>query len=262
MAVIYLYGFTGSGTVLPEQGLLGVGDVEVELVELEAPAGVAAAVGRITSPDFTGEALESRADDLEWMAEQGLRHEQVVAWFVDNDGILPSRLLTLFSSEEALRARTAEEADSIRARLDRFTGLDEWDLKVAYDSAALIEHIGEVSGEVAELDRALATATPGKKFLLQKKRQDLARTESRAAARRLARELLDALRPLAEEVRAVDPPGDDVPVVLNAALLVHRERRPELSDAALEARSRVERLGLRPSLTGPWAPYRFLDADE
>jgi hypothetical protein len=262
MAVIYLYGFTESGTALPERGLLGVGDAEVELIELGEPEGVAAAIGRIGSPEFGGDALEARTADVEWMAEQGLRHEQVVAWFVDHAGILPSRLLTLFSSEDALRASASREAEGIRDRLDRFAALDEWDLKVSYDATGLIEHIGEVSEEVAELDRALAAATPGKRFLLQKKRRDLARTESRTAARRLARELLDTLRPLAEEVRAVDPPSDDVPVVLNAALLVHRQRRSELTAASEEAATRLERLGLHPSLTGPWAPYRFMDPDE
>lgn len=259
MGVIYLYGFTDPDSSPPSGGLLGVGDAEVDVVELE---GVAAVVGRIDSPAFDGEALERNTADVEWMAEQGLRHEQVVAWFVDHARILPSRLLTLFSGLEALADEVAGESEAIRSRLDRFGGLDEWDLKVAYVPARLMARIGEVSEEVGRLEREIEAASPGKRFLLEKKRKDVARTEARNAAGRLARDLLDALRPLADDVARLDPPGEEVPVSLNAALLVARDRREEMRSTFDRKRGRLEELGLTAQLTGPWAPYRFLDRHE
>ena len=255
MSVVYLYGFTPAATTLPDRGLLGVGDVEVELVELGE---FSAVVGRLDAPGFAGDALEQNSGDVEWMAEQGLRHEQVVAWFVDHASILPSRLLTLFSGVDALRDRVEEDRSTIQSRLDRFGPLDEWDLRVSYESDRVMEHIAEISGEVEELDRQISEASPGKRFLLEKKRKDLARSESRTAAARLARELLASLRPLAEEVVTVDPPGDAPPATLTAALLVRRDRRDRVRSVVAAEGARVESLGLNVRLTGPWAPYRFL----
>lgn len=255
MSVIYLYGFVPAGTELPANGLLGVADAPVERVE---GPGFDAVVSRIESDDFSDEALEQKSGDVEWMAEQGLSHEQVVAWFVDHASILPSRLLTLFSGDSAVRATMEREAARVRSELERLAGYREWDLKVGSDAARLMANLAAVSEEVGRLDREIEEAGPGKRFLLEKKRKELARTEGRDAARRLARELLDALRPLAHDVVTLDPPADATPSTLSAALLVSRDEERALLDRIEQERARLEPLGLTFQVTGPWAPYRFM----
>lgn len=255
MSVIYLYGFVPAGTELPTGGLIGVADAPVERVE---GPGFDAVVSRIDSDEFRGEGLERNIADVGWMAEQGLSHEQVVAWFVDHASILPSRLLTLFSGESAVRSAMEREASRVRGELERLAGYREWDLKVGSDATRLMANLGAVSEEVGRLDREIEEAGPGKRFLLQKKRTELARTEGRDAARRLARELLDALRSRARDVVTLDPPADAVPSTLSAALLVDREEESALFDQIEQERSRLEPLGLTFQITGPWAPYRFM----
>lgn len=255
MSVIYLYGFVPGRTELPPDGLLGVADSPVERV---SGSDFAAIVSRVESEEFRGESLERHSADVEWMARQGLAHEQVVAWFVDHASILPSRLLTLFSGETALRETMERESDRIRAELERLDGLREWDLKVGSDGDRLLAHLGEISEEVGRLDREIEEASPGKRFLLEKKRKELARTEGRGAARRLARELLDSIRPRARDVLTLDPPSDAAPSTLSAALLVDREEESALFDHLAGERERLEPLGLTVALTGPWAPYRFM----
>lgn len=255
MSVIYLYGFVPDGVAPPPGGLLGVGDVEVERVD---GPGFGAIIGRLDSEEYRPDALERNCADVEWMAEQGLLHEQVVAWFVDHGSILPSRLLTLFSGLESVRAVLEQESGRIRGELDRLAGLREWDLRVGHDPGRILEHLGEISEEVGRLDREIEAAAPGKRFLLEKKRKDMARTEGRDAARRMARDLLDALRPLAEDVVTLDPPADATPTTLNAAFLVDRQGEAALTAELAGARERLEPLGLTISVTGPWAPYRFM----
>lgn len=256
MSVIYLYGFVPEGVGLPGGGLLGVGDAVVERVEGE---GLAAVISEVESEEFSGEALERNCADVEWMAEQGLHHEQVVGWFVDHGTILPSRFLTLFSGRGAVRDAMEGEGERIRRELARFEDLREWDLRVGHDPERLLAHLGEVSDEVARLDREIAEASPGKRFLLEKRRKDIARTEGRDSARRLAQELLDALRSHAKEVVTLRPPADTEPSTLNAALLVERSEEGALVRDAERERTRLEPLGVRIQLTGPWAPYRFME---
>jgi hypothetical protein len=255
MSVIYLYGFVPDDVAPPPGGLLGVGDVEVERVD---GPGFGAIIGRLESDDFRPDALERNCANVEWMAEQGLLHEQVVAWFVDHAAILPSRLLTLFSGEASVRAVLDREADRIRAELDRLAGLREWDLRLGHDPTKILQHLGEISEEVGRLDREIEAAGPGKRFLLEKKRKDMARTEGRDAARRMAHDLLDVLRPHARDVVTLDPPADATPTTLNAALLVDREGEAALAAELDGARERLEPLGLTIAVSGPWAPYRFM----
>ncbi|HSH45365.1 MAG TPA: GvpL/GvpF family gas vesicle protein [Longimicrobiales bacterium] len=259
MSVVYLYGFVPPSPGLPEDGLLGVGDAVVELVDLD---GFAAAVGRLDTAAYGEQALEERTSDMEWMAEQGLRHEQVVAWFVDHAAIVPSRLLTLFSSDAALRDMVAGREQRIASELRRFAAAREWDLKVGYDPLRLGKRLGEISEEVADLDAEITRATPGKRFLLERKRKDLARTESRTAARRSASDLLESLREKVEDVSLLPLPEQGTPVVLNAALLVSREREQEVRADVSQREARLADLGFTVSFTGPWAPYRFVEADD
>lgn len=260
MTVLYLYGFVPDSAALPADGLLGVGDAVVELAPMD---GFAAAVARLDPAVYGEEALEARTSDMTWMAEQGLRHEQVVAWFVDHATIVPSRLLTLFTSVDAVRRSAAERIEDVRADLDRFAAAREWDLKVGYDPGRLGARLGEISDEIGRLDEEIAEATPGKRFLLERKRKDLARGEVRAAARRLAGELLDEVEESTEERVLLPLPEQDTPVVLNAALLVPRSAEASVRATMSEREERLGPLGVTVEFSGPWAPYRFVrGADE
>jgi hypothetical protein len=256
VSLLYLYGFVPAGATLPDGGLLGVDDAEVEIVPV---GGFGAVVGRVSDTEYGPDRVEGRADDLEWMAAQGLRHEQVVAWFVDHGSILPARLLTVFSSEDALRDRLSSQASGIAERLRRFDGLREWDLKISYDATVLADHLGEVSVEIAALDREIDAASPGRRFLLKRKREDLARTETRSAARRLAGDVLDRIQGHARDLRRLDPPMDDAPVISYIALLVDRRDDQTLLEALATAADPLRTVGVDARLTGPWAPYRFMD---
>jgi hypothetical protein len=256
--MIYLYGFVPADARLPAGGLLGVGDSGVEL---DPAAGFAAAIGRLSEEEFGGAVLERNCADVKWMAEQGLRHEQVVSWFVDHDSILPSRLLTLFSSVDALRAAARDSTPRIVAALARFEGLREWNLKATVDTGRLEQHLAEVSADIGRLDDEIQRAAPGRAFLLRKQRRDLARTECRAVATRLAREVLTSLQPYTRELKQLAPATADTPVVLNAALLLPRGHEQAARERARGEAERLERLGLQVHFSGPWAPYRFIESE-
>src|SRR5690606_33158180 len=113
---IYLYGFVPEGTAAPSGELAGIGGAPVEVVAVE---GFCAAFGRVPSDEYGAEAVERRLRDLDWVGEQGLRHERVVAWFVDRGAIVPVRLLTLYGSLESLRRDAAGRAVEIREQLRR-----------------------------------------------------------------------------------------------------------------------------------------------
>jgi hypothetical protein len=254
---LYLYGFVPQGTTLPAAGLAGVADAPVELL----PAGsVLAAVSRVPADEYAPGAVEARSEDLRWLAQQGVRHEGVIAWFVDHAEILPMRLLTLYSSAAALARDADERGGWIHAQLERFRGLREWDLKIAYDPDRLSAEAGRHSPAIADLDRELAEAQPGRRFLLQRKRRDLVGREVGVVARRLAGELLDRVVPQVDRhvllpLQAGEPGA--APVVLNAALLVAAPAAADLAREVRTAAAALAEAGMTVSFSGPWAPYRF-----
>lgn len=259
-APVYLYGFVPSAATLPSTGLAGIAGTTVELLWLD---GFAAAIGRPASEDFEPAALEQHTRDLRWVGLHGLEHEAVVAWFVDHAQILPAPLFTLYSSDAALRAAAGERRPVILRLLESFVGLREWDLKVTCPEPDLRAHAAELSPAVAELDQRMAAAAPGTRFLLERKREDLLRAGVTDAARRLAHELLEQVRPAAARVRTLPlartPEQPDV--VLNAALLVPADGELALRERVAARAAALAPLGVQVAFSGPWAPYRFLDEE-
>ena len=260
--LIYLYGWIPDASAAGDlDALHGIADRPVELLRC-GPA--FAVIGRVPAETYAAERIEERLADLNWLGEHGLAHERVVALLVDRTTVLPMRLFTLFSSESALAEECEQRSGFIRETLERLDGLREWDLKVSYESERMLATIAESSPDVAALDAELATAAPGRAYLLQKRRDDLARTAVRGAVGALADEVLASLSSVAADVKRVSPPSSaqpgELPVILAAALLVSRENEDALREQLAKESDRLTRRGVSIACAGPWAAYRFVGA--
>ncbi|HEX6588972.1 MAG TPA: GvpL/GvpF family gas vesicle protein [Longimicrobiales bacterium] len=257
--LIYLYGWIPGAGVARIDALRGIAERPVQLVPC---GGALAAISRVPADAYGAEQIEARLADMSWLGEHGLAHERVVAALVDQTTVVPARLFTLFSGDAALATECTERGDWIRQTLERLDGLREWDLKVSYDAARMLETIGETSDEVGALDRELAEATPGRRYLLQKRRDDVARGAVRKSVAKLGDDVLDALGSVARDVKRVPPPSNaepgELPVVLAAALLVAREREAELREKLATESERFANRGVSIACAGPWAAYRFI----
>ncbi|MGH7504267.1 MAG: GvpL/GvpF family gas vesicle protein [Longimicrobiales bacterium] len=260
--VVYVYGFVPAGSAAPEPDLPGIGGAAVELVGLGRFQGV---ISRVSAERYAPERIEARLDDLRWVGDHGLAHERVVAWFVDRGDIVPVPLFTFYSGLDALREETAGRSAVIAERLARFAGRHQWDIKVGYRADAASAHAAELSTAVRALEDDIASAEPGRRYLLERKRADLVREEVAGAVRSRAHALLEALQRFAEDVVLLPlPPADrELPVVLFAALLVAIDAERSFVEEAERLARENEVLGIDLGFSGPWAPYRFIgDVDD
>lgn len=257
---VYLYGFVPSDASAPNN-VVGIANAPVRLV----PVGpVQAAISEVPADEFDPRRIEARMQDLSWVAQQGAAHETVVAWFVDHAEILPVPLFTMYSNAHALKDAAGTNAAHYESELVRLRNKREWDVKISYDERELEKHAAQLSPVIAELQQQADAASPGKRYLLQKKRNDLLKSESRAAALRVARQTLEAVSDYCIEQRVLPIPrtADDLPVVAYSALLVERQSEVELVQALEEAATQLKALGMAVAFSGPWAAYRFTGTDE
>lgn len=257
--VVYLYGFVPRTCPVPDTAVRGLDERAVELLPF---AEFSAVISRLPADGYDASVIDAHLQDLQWVAERGLAHERVVAWFVDHAEIVPAPLFTLYSSAAALQGAVAGREAMLVSQLERLSGRREWDLKIAYHREQLEQHAGTVSAEVRALDQEIENAAPGRKFLLERKRNDLVKRELAAAARTVAQQLLDELTPHAESVVALAPPRTtaELPVLVAAALLLERAAETQARTLVAQRALALERIGFTVELTGPWAAYRFLDA--
>jgi hypothetical protein len=256
----YLYGFVPGDAQAP-RGILGIGGSTVKLLDLGS---VKAVISAVPADVYDPERIDEQIQDLKWVSEQGVAHEAVVAWFVDNSEILPVSLFTMYSTADALMEAATPRAAELTAEIERLRNKREWDVKISFKESEVERHANTLSARIAEMDRELSVATPGKRYLLERKRAEVLKAETRRAAQTLADEAYAALHTHTVAARTLPIPraGDSLPVILHAALLVHRRNEPALMEAFEREGRRLERVGVELRFSGPWAPYRFTGSDE
>lgn len=255
----YLYGFVPGGTSPPPPELTGIDGRPVEMIDA---GGFLAAATRVSGEDYEDGALSEHLKDLAWVGHRGLEHERVVTWFVDQGGILPTRLFTLYRSRQGLEKEATTRKEYILELLEKFANLREWHVKLSFEEDRVKAKLGPESPEVRELDEAIESAAPGRRYLLERRRSEVAAELADAVARRVATELERDLASLALDTRSLAiSDGVGRRTLLNAALLAPHERSDDLR-RELEVRSEGLRdRGFDVEFSGPWAPYRFIPSD-
>ena len=85
----------------------------------------------VPATEYEESSLAARLTDVEWLAQCGVAHHDVIARAARTHAVAPFRLLTLFRSEE----RAIEEATRLRTKieraLDRVNDRREWVVRVA-----------------------------------------------------------------------------------------------------------------------------------
>ena len=219
--------------------------------------GVSAVFTPVNPDEFSQEAIDQRAGDLEWLGAIGYRHQAVVSELMKLTAIVPLRAFALFSSEDALRAYLQEHGELLAKTLERLDGKQEWTLQVEFEPARWSEAVASRVDSLRNLQREIESAPPGKAFLLRKKLDDEKKRSSKAAEQAVVAEIeqrvLDKLR--CETVAETRERRDGAFPQLN--VLINRDEESILQELHAELTSRYESEGVTLGLTGPWPPYTF-----
>ena len=256
----YVYGVMPATTTLAHPPV-GLDETAVESI---ADSGVAALASRLDGERYSTDAVERGTADVEWLAPRAVAHDRVLTWASDRGPVVPLPMFSLFSTDDSVRGMLRARSVQLRTALDRASEGREYALRVYRLDDELREVANELSPRLAELERTAAAASPGQRYLLERKLETERRSELRSIGAGVAREVVDALRRFSTEVvegtlvpRAATGQTEN-PMVLDAAFLIAPDR---LESFRRELTSLVERYGSRGfrfDFTGPWPPYHFV----
>lgn len=256
--VIYVYGIVepAADIVNAPPGLDGA------RVSIEREGDTAALVSALDAAVYGRDAVEAQSADVEWVAPRAVAHDAVLTWASDAGPVVPLPMFTLFTDGAAVRAMLRERADELRATLDRVAPAQELGVRVFRVDAELARHMAELSPAIAELEGEAQSATPGQRYLLERKAERARAAELRRVAADVAHDVYDALAGHAIEGTTEPLPTRDGGqqgggAVLNAYFLVRRDALDPFRAALTTLVRRYEPLGFRFDFTGPWPPYHF-----
>ena len=202
--------------------------------------------------DEFGEApLTKRLSDLEWVSRAAVAHDAVTESFMSQaDAVVPMKLFTLFTSEDRALEQLRSRWTRVERVIRRLNKHEEWGVRLVFDDSR------------APAEEHTAPASSGRGYLMAKRRDRVAKDAHSSTMRKVAGDVLKALRPLARDARrraVTAPPGSRSRLLLDAAFLVPRAKAARFRSAAERLAKKIAPAGYALQLTGPWPPYSFVD---
>lgn len=257
-SLLYVYGIVRGGFDAA-RAPAGMDDAPVIVA---GEGGIAALASHLPESGYAAHIIGERSGDVQWLSPRAMSHDRVLTWAHDHGGVIPLPMFSMWGSDEALAASLRERSPEVTRLFERVSNADEFGLRVHRRDAAMLETLHETDAELGELHRAARAASPGQRYLLERKLAEQGKAALRAAGQRMAQEVFDALRPIARDAVArpltpVAGAASDATLILNGAFLVDRARLDAFRAAVATQIEKLESRGLAFDFTGPWPPYNF-----
>ncbi|MGI8496575.1 MAG: GvpL/GvpF family gas vesicle protein [Gemmatimonadaceae bacterium] len=258
-AIFYVYGVVPAA-LDPAGAPPGI---EGSPVTVEREGALAALLSCLDAEELDTERIEARVGEVGWVGPRAIAHDAVLTWASDAGSVVPLPMFALFSDVAAVRAMLRERADELSRLLARVAAGQEYALRIFRLDDVLKGRMAELSPRVAELESAAQSASPGQRYLLERKADAARSAELREVSARVAGETHAALSQVAllaatEPVATIDGGLAASVAVLNAFFLVARDDEQSFRSAVTDLASTHEPLGFRFDFTGPWPPYHFV----
>lgn len=259
----YVYGVVRSSTEVATAPN-GIDGAPVSLI----PNGdVSALATSVSADDYAPDKVEALTADVEWVSARAVAHDRVLTWASDVGPVIPFPMWTLFRDSKAVKAMLAKRLAELQQTFTRIADAREFIVRVYVQPGVLKGHLADHSDELTHLENQVAAASPGQRYLLERKIENLRRDAGRGVTTQVANEIHDALRAVSVESIREQPVNSGTPreqgrAILNASFLVPPPRVVAFQRALTEMVNKYEPSGFKFDFTGPWPPYHFVGRSE
>jgi hypothetical protein len=258
--IFYVYGIApASAAMTGAPG--GIDDAPVTAV---TEAGLTALVAELAGDAYEPDEIAAMSGNMDWVASRATAHDLVLTWASDHGPVIPLPMFSsTFASADAVRDMLRARAADLRLVLDRVARGREYSLRVYRLDAELRAALPALNEEVGALRKAADAASPGQRYLLERKLEERTKEELRLTSQRIAGEIHDALSGVALDATTspiprvtADAPGT---MILNAAFLIAPDGLRAFQERLTGIVTQRQPAGFRFDFTGPWPAYHFAD---
>ncbi|HEU4747710.1 MAG TPA: GvpL/GvpF family gas vesicle protein, partial [Gemmatimonadaceae bacterium] len=181
----YIYGVAASKldtSTAPQ----GIDRGKVTLIPSGEIFALATSVG---ADDYAPDKVERLTADVDWVSERAIAHDRVLTWASDLGPVIPFPMWTLFRDAKKVKAMLAGRAAELKDTFARLADGREFIVRVYVQPGVFREHLAGGSDELAALEAEAAKASPGQRYLLQRKMDNLRRGAGRDITTRIAAEI-------------------------------------------------------------------------
>lgn len=218
---------------------------------------------RLSVAMHTCDAQPYESQDPEVVASWVMAHHRVVEAAWSRYGtVLPLTFNTIIKGDPRRDASTNllawldSEYETLRAKLDAFTGKAEYGVKVFWDPQLVMKRVAQSDTEITELEEEIKARPRGTAYMYRQKLESLLRQKSGTMVEEECTALHSKLSRWADEVQIEKPKRESgqLQMLMNLSCLVSQTQVHDL-EAELQEVSAKE--GFSAELVGPLPPYSF-----
>jgi hypothetical protein len=221
----------------------------------------------VPESEFSEVNLKRNLSDIHWLETMAIEHINVINKIMLYSTVIPFKFGTIFNTEESLSKFFTDYADSIEENFLQIKGKEEWSVKIYCDRRKLGEMIDEVSKDAAALEEQIMSSSPGKAYLLKRKKTEFVGLEMDRITKDHGQSYFDDFKNLSESSRLNNIQPSEVTgrgdtMILNAAFLVNKDNVTFFKVTANNLRKKDGDTGFLIETTGPWPPFSFVAIKE
>ena len=221
----------------------------------------------VSVDDFSEESFKRHLSDLMWLEANARDHIEVITGIMKNSSVIPFKFGTIFQEEDSLKNFIKDYFDSLTENFEYVGGKEEWAIKIYCDRKVLSNQIDELSEEAATLERQIMSSSPGKAYLLKRKKNDLIEFEMNRICKIYGQRYFDEFNNLSESISLnnllpKEITGREDTMILNATFLVKTKNVVDFKGVAEIFEKKDRNSGFNLEFTGPWPPFSFISIKE
>jgi hypothetical protein len=196
---------------------------------------------------------------MAWLGPRAVAHQDVNARLHEQaEAIVPLAFGTVFRDDDRVRHLLHDQRPALVERLQAVRDATEWVVSLHVLKELDADALAGASPALQALRQQIASSTPGRAHLLQRRLAELERDERRRLEAESREQLVASLREIASDVYLEPLPSDAVerPLV-RASLLVPRADASRFIEHMERLRVQWPEPVYRLLMSGPWPPYRF-----
>lgn len=224
-------------------------------------------IKNVPESEFSEENFKKNLSDIKWVESNAREHIRVISKIMETGTVIPFKFGTIFNAEPSLKKFIADYSDSLHENFLHVKGHEEWSVKIYCDRKSLSEQIDELSEQAASLEKQIMASSPGKAFLLKRKKTDLIENEMDRLCKKYGQEFYDKFKNLSKatslnNLLPKDFTGREDFMILNAAFLVSKNKLTDFISMVdtLEKNDRNSSFFIEAN--GPWPPFSFISIKE
>ena len=255
--LIYVYCVTSELPLLNDCLL----NSEINFIE---HSGLFVTLKSVSENEFSETNIKNNISNESWLEVHVRNHLSVIGEIMKRNTVIPFNFGTIYTTQDTLFQFLDKYLNKFNDSLAYLEDKEEWSVKIFCDKNKIIQNLGLLSQNVADIDLLIKSSSPGKAYLLGKKRKDILEKEISKIYNSYSKDLFSALNLFSEEYRlnlllSNELTGRDDDMIVNSTFLLKKENIPIFISRTEELVNEYENIGLLLEVAGPWPPYTFIN---